>query len=176
MTAIEKICAAGQAWWWHLMTLGPMALAINAGLTVAVVVLAVLLEWGVNWVMCRALARLPHETEADHNRRAAKALRLTRWALRVVIAAIALVVVAGIWGIDVLAWTSQGTGQRIATTTMRVLTVVVLTAIAMEGAGLFTRTAIHRLRTHDGNPRREAQLETLGPIVRRILQAIIMVL
>ena len=176
MTAVETFWTNIQAWWWHLVGLGPVALAINAGLTVAVMAVAGVVERIVDWAMCRALSRLPHESTADRNLRSAKALRLTRWALRVAAAALALVIIAGIWGMDIMAWASRGDGQRIATTAMRVLTVLVLTAVAMEGVGLFTRTAIHRLRTHDGDPRREAQLETLGPIVRRILQAVIMVL
>ncbi len=171
MTAIEKIWAAVQAWWWRLMELGPTALALNAGLTVVVVVAAVLVQWGLNWLLRHALARLPHETQ-----RATKALQLTRWALGVVVAAVTIVVTAGIWGIDIMAWTSQGAGQRVATTTVRVATVLVLTAVALEGVGLFTRVTIHRLHSDNRDPRREAQLETLGPIVRRILQAVIMVL
>lgn len=176
MTAVEEFRAAVQAWWWHLVHLGPAALALNGGLTVAVIVVAVLMGWGANWLMCRALARLPHETPADRNLHAAKALRLTRWTLSVVIVMIAAALVASLWGIDILAWASRGSGQRIATTTVRAMTVLVLTAIAMEAVALFTRMAIHRLHDGSGDPRREAQLETLGPIVRRIMQAIIMVL
>ena len=175
MTAIEKIWATVQAWWWHIVGLGPAALVVNAGLTVVAIAVAVAVTWAVNWMMTRAVARLPHGTRKP-GLRASRALRLTRWALGVVIAATAVVVVCGIWGIDILAWASAGEGQRIATTTMRVVTVLVLTAIAMEAVNLFTRVTIHRLHSRDGDPRREAQLETLGPIVRRILQAVIMVL
>jgi len=175
MTAIEKMWAAVQVWWWHLVGLGPAALAVNGGLTVAAIAVAAAVGWGVNWMLNRAVARLRHGT-GGQALKASRALRLTRWVISVVITASAVVVVGQIWGIDILAWASQGEGQRIATTTMRVATVLVLTAIAMEAVNLFTRVTIHRLHSRDGDPRREAQLETLGPIVRRILQAVIMVL
>jgi len=175
MTAIEKMWVTIQAWLGHVMALGPAALAVNAGLTVVALAFAVAIAWGVTWMMTRAVARLqPGAT--GHGLHNARALRLTRGVIHLVITAATIVVVAGIWGIDILAWASQGEGQRIATTTMRVVTVLVLTAIAMEGVGLFTRVTLHRLHSGGGDPRRRAQLETLGPIVRRILQTIIMVL
>ncbi len=175
MTAVEKAWAAVQAWWWHLVGLGPAALVVNAGLTVVAIAVAAAIAWGVNWMMARAVARLPHGA-GGRGIRNSRALRLTRWVLNLVVTATAVIVIGGIWGIDILAWASQGQGQRIATTIMRVVTVLVLTAIAMEAVNLFTRVTIHRLHSRDGDPRREAQLETLGPIVRRILQAVIMVL
>ncbi len=175
MTAVEKAWAAIQAWWWHLMGLGPAALAINAGLTVVAIAVAAAVAWGINWAMARAVARLPHGA-GRRDLKNSRALRLTRWVLNLIVTATAVVVVAGIWGIDILAWASEGEGQRIATTSMRVVTVLVLTAVAMEAVNLFTRVTIHRLHSRGGDPRREAQLETLGPIVRRILQAVIMVL
>jgi small conductance mechanosensitive channel len=175
MTAMEKMWSAIQAWWWHVVALGPAALMINAGLTIAAIAVAVAVAWVVNWLVTRAVARLPHAA-AGHGFKNARALQLTRWVLRVVITATAIMMIAGIWGIDILAWASQGEGQRIATTTMRVVTVLVLTAIALEGVGLFTRVTLHRLHSDGGDPRRRAQLETLGPIIRRILQTVIMVL
>ncbi len=176
MTAIEKIWTWLQAWWWHLIGLGPVALALNAGLTVLIIAVAFGVQRASRWLMCQGLSRLPDESKADRNLRARKALQFTGWVVGIVVATVAAVMIATLWGFDVLAWTSQGVGQRVAETTMRLFTVIVLTAITLEAVNLFTRGALSRLRHRSDDPRREAQLETLGPIVRRILQMVVLIL
>ena len=176
MTGIEKLWGAVQSWWWHLVGLGPLALAINAGLTVVVVVAAVLIQRLSRWLMCQGLSRLPHESAVERNMRARKALQFTGWVVGLLVTGIAAVFIADLWGFDVMAWASQGNGQKITSTFMRLLTVIVITAVALEAISLFARSTVQRLKSQSHDPRRAAQLDTLGPIVRRVLQVIIIVL
>ena len=176
MTAIEKLWGGIQTWWWHLVGLGPVALAINAGLTVVIVVVAIAIQRLARWLMCQGLSRLPDESKAERALRARKALQFTGWVVGLLVTGISAVMIADLWGFDVMTWASQGSGQKIASTFMRLLTVVVITAIALEAVGLFARSTLQGLKRRSTDPRRAAQLDTLGPIVRRVLQVIIIVL
>lgn len=172
MTAYEQITGNLVRFWNHLLGLGPEALAINAGLTALILVAAFLILKGLNWLMCQAVAHLPGESTEARKKRADKALKLTRSVVSMVVWLIAIFMATGVWGLDLVAWASQGQGRHIASTSLRVLAVLVLATLAVEGVGLFTRKALNRLR-REGDPRRGAQLDTLGPLVRRLLQVVI---
>lgn len=175
MTAYEQITGNLSQFWKHLVGLGPQGLAINAGLTVLILVAAFLIIKGLTWLMCQAIAHLPGESSEARKQRADKALKLTRTVTSMVVWLIAIFIAANVWGIDIVVWASQGAGRDIASTTLRVLAVLVLATLAVEGVGLFTRKTLNRLR-REGDPRRGAQLDTLGPLVRRLLQVVIIVL
>jgi moderate conductance mechanosensitive channel len=53
---------------------------------------------------------------------------------------------------------------------------LIMATLAIEAVGLFSRRALRRLRHSSSDPRRAAQLETLGPLIRRVLQLVIIVL
>ena len=172
MTAYEQITGSLALFGRHLAGLGPQGLAINAGLTVLILVAAFLIIKGLNWLMCQAVSHLPGESTEARKARAGKALKLSRTVVSLVIWLVAFFMVANVWGIDIIAWASKGSGRYIASTTLRVLTVLVLATLAVEAVGLFTRKTLNRLR-REGDPRRGAQLDTLGPLVRRLLQVVI---
>jgi moderate conductance mechanosensitive channel len=172
MTAYEQITGNLSLFWNHIVGLGPQGLAINAGLTALILVAAFLIIKGLNWLMCRAVSHLPGESSEERKKRADKALKLSRTVVSTVIWLIAIFLVASVWGVDIIAWASEGQGRYIASTTLRVLAVLVLATLAVEGVGLFTRKTLNRLR-REGDPRRGAQLDTLGPLIRRLLQVVI---
>ena len=160
MTAYEQITGSLTLFWRHLAGLGPQGLAINAGLTALIFVAAVLIIKGLNWLMCQAVSHLPGESTEDRRKRAGKALKLSRTVVSLVIWLVAFFMAADVWGMDIIAWASQGSGRYIASTTLRVLAVLVLATLAVEAVGLFTRKTLNRLR-REGDPRRGAQLDTL---------------
>jgi moderate conductance mechanosensitive channel len=172
MTAYEQITGNLTLFWNHLAGLGPQGLAINAGLTALILVAAFLIIKGLNWLMCQTVSHLPGESSDERKKRAGKALKLSRTVVGLVVWLIAFFMVANVWGIDIIAWASEGSGRHIASTTLRVLAVLVLATLAVEAVGLFTRKTLNRLR-REGDPRRGAQLDTLGPLVRRLLQVVI---
>lgn len=176
MTASEHLIAAGQALWHHLTALTPLAAALNAGLSLIVVALAWLAAAGLNWLPCYGASRIPGSQESPARQHAERAMRSTRSLLGVVAGVAAALLIANIWSFDLFSWASQGVGERVSRTLLAIFIVTAATAVAFETAGVFVTYLLGRVKRRKGDSRRAAQFETLGPIMRRTLQTIILVI
>ncbi len=160
----------------HLQTLSPTAIGLNAVLCVAVVLVAAVLIWLSKRLMCYGLRVIPGLDHKERKAHAAQALRLTQLVLDAVVVFVALFLVAEIWGFDLLGWTTTTWGRTVSATGSQVAMVVVIAALGLEATTLFMQYLTARLRARTSDPRRVAQLSTMGPIFRSAIQIIIVLL
>ncbi|ODT86552.1 mechanosensitive ion channel domain-containing protein [Phenylobacterium sp. SCN 70-31] len=161
----------------HILSLDPGVAALNLLASAIVVALAIGLVWGVGRVLDYWLARVSvagaeaQEARAREEARTRKAARLT-WALfRFSVALGVVAVLLDVWGIDVRAWLSGGAGARL----VRLVLVVLLATALVELAGFVIKRLIDGFARRSGDPRRAAQLRTLGPLLTGSAQTILVV-
>jgi small conductance mechanosensitive channel len=176
LTLSERLIGSFNTLWGHLNNLTPQALALNIGLTIAIAAVCWLLTWALRAGLCYLVGRVPgHEGEAG---RAAiqKALTLTRSLIVFIFLFLAIVAIGAVWGLDIFAWMSAGLATRLSHTLLTLFIVLVITAVTFETAGIFIAYFLTRLKSRQGlDMRRSAQIDTLGPIIKRTLQAAILV-
>ncbi len=176
LTLSERLITAFNTLWNHLLGLSPQAVALNAGITAAIVILCWLALWGTRAGLSYAVARLPGYTNEAGRETVQKAMRVTRGVIALVFIFVAIVMIGAVWGVDIFAWMSVGFASQLSHTLLTLFIVLVVTAVAFETAGLFIGYSLTRLKARKGlDLRRSAQIDTLGPIVRRTLQAAILV-
>src|SRR3569623_181501 len=103
-------------------------------------------------------------------------MRYTRGLIGLIVAIVAILNIFSVWGFDLYGWASQGMGERLSHAVVAIFIVITITAVAFETAGVFITWFINRASRGHGDGRRLAQFHTFGPIVRRTLQAVILVL
>ncbi|KQZ06164.1 hypothetical protein ASD21_00535 [Caulobacter sp. Root1455] len=175
MTASERILAGLRALLAHFSGLSPLAWMIDIALTVGVA--AVALAAGR---LARRLTRLgahhlPGPSDAE---KTVRSNRLARLAGRVVQAAAviaAVLIIADIWGFNLLAWTARPLGARILAGAIRLGLLLIVGVAAFELAGLAIGRAMGGFADHAAEPRRRAQLATLAPLLRGVAQGAIVI-
>lgn len=175
-TAAEQMWTGISTELSHLSRLTPAEIGTNAILSVIVLVIGAVLIWLSKRLMCYGLRVMPGLDRTERKAHVAKALRLTQWVFDLAIVLVALFVVAEIWGFDLLGWTATPWGHKVSTTGSQVAMVVVIAALALEASTLVMQYLMGRLKTRTGDPRRAAQLNTLGPIFRSAFQIVIVIL
>jgi len=175
LTLSERLIAGFRGIWTHLSALTPQAMALNAGLTVAVVILCGLAVWGISAALCHTVGHIPGYGRAAGREAIRKALRITRAAIVLILTVIGIVLAGAIWGVDIFAWMSASLAGKLSHTMLTLFIVLAITAVAFETASLFIGYTLGRLKARKGlDLRRGAQIDTLGPIIRRTLQAAIL--
>ncbi len=175
-TAAEQLWAGLTAEADHLRKLTVAEVGTNAILCVVVVLVAAVLIWLSKRLLCYGLRVIPGLGRDERKSQAAKALRLTQWVVDAAIVLLALFIIAQIWGFDLLGWTATAWGQKVSATGSQVIMVLVIAALALEAATLFMQYLTARLRARTNDPRRAAQIITLGPIFRSAFQIVIIIL
>lgn len=176
-TVAEQLIGGLSAEFAHLRHLSGPEVAANGGLSLLVAAICAVLMWLAGRLTCYMLRIVPGLSQAQRKSQAREALRLTQLALNIVIVAGGLSVIAEIWGFDPLGWTRTPWGQSVSSAGSKVFVVVVTAAIAFEAASLALQYFHSRLLMQaDGDLRRAAQLNTLGPIFRSAVQIVILVL
>ena len=177
LTPAEQLLEGFTAEYNHLRHLTWPEVATNAALTVAAVLAGILLMWLLRRAGCYVMRIIPGLSHGERKTRAADALRLSEGIGRVVILVGVIFAAAEIWGFDPLGWTQTTWGAAISATGSKVLVVVVVAAIALEATTLLLEYFVARLKARaDGEARRVAQLNTLGPIFRSGFQIAILAL
>lgn len=170
----EQLVASTSAALDHVLNLDPREAAISAGLSLAVVVAAYVFLWLVRRLSDHWLARVNVDAEGagePDDARTQKAARLTWALLRIVVAITVLVAILGIWGVDARAWFSGDVGARL----VRLALVVLIATGLVEVTGFIIRRLIGGFARRSGDPRRAAQLRTLGPILTGCAQTVLVV-
>lgn len=175
-TAAEELLAGLRAEYDHMRHLTPPEIGMNAGLSVAIVLIAGLLMWVTRRLMCVVMRVVPGLSKQERQAHAGRALRLTQGVIDIVIVVSAVFMIAEIWGFDPLGWTATVWGRQVSATGSRVAVVVVIAAIAFEATTLVLQYLMARLKGRAIEPRRAAQLNTLGPIFRSAVQIVIVLL
>ncbi|MBU1376229.1 MAG: mechanosensitive ion channel family protein [Alphaproteobacteria bacterium] len=156
-----------------LSAIGPIDLGVNAAATGLVVLVGWGLAVGLRRVVRLGVRRLPGRATADKQVRGSRALRFSSALFNLLIALAVLMGACAIWGFDVAAWLSSGMGRELSQTVLRAGLVVVVAALALEAAGYLIHEAVERLVERSEDPRRAAQLNTFGPLLRGAAQGTI---
>jgi len=175
MTASERILAGLRALFTHFAALSPLAWVIDIALTLAVSALAL-----AAGRLARRLARLgahhlPGPSDAEKTVRTSRLARLAGWVVQVAAASLAVLVVAEIWGFNLLGWTASPPGARILAGAIRLGLLLIVGVAAFELAGLAIGRAMDGFADHAAEPRRRAQLATLAPLLRGLAQTAIVI-
>lgn len=174
-TFAEQIVTQGRSAWNHLLGLDARETGLNLAMSAAVVLVAIGAIWILrrifdHWV-ARFAAHEPGDTH-DDGRPAPKVAGVTWVLLRFFVLCAALILVAGVWGIDLLAWLTGEGGERL----LRLALIVVFCTALVEVAGYVIRRIIGGFAGRSGDPRRAAQLRTLGPLLTGSVQAVLIVI
>lgn len=158
----------------HILRMDPREVGINVAISGFIIVAAWALVWGVRRVLDYWLARVCVGEPGAADKEAArtnKAARFTWMLTRIVVAIGVVVMVLGVWGIDVQAILTGQVGARL----VRLALVAVLATALVEVAGFIITRLIDGFARRSGDPRRAAQLRTLGPILTGSAQAVLVV-
>lgn len=176
MTASERLYAWTADAASGVTTIGPGALALDAGASVLVILLA----WGLGWPFRRlvrfGVRRFPGPATAEKHVRGARAQRFTGVLINLLLAGGAALAVFAVWGFDAVAWTSAGVGRDIVQASLRMGLVLLVAVLALEAAGYVISEGIERLAARSSDGRRAAQLNTFGPMLRGAAQGAIAVI
>lgn len=170
----EQLAAFGRQTWAHLLQLDPREAGLNFLISAGVVLLAIGFLWVLRRLLDRWIGRFADESVAevpDAERRAPRAVCLT-WALvRLAVLGGAVVFAVSVWGIDPWAWISDGAGARL----VRLVLIAVLAVALVEVAGFVIRRLIEGVASRSRDPRRAAQVRTLGPLLAGSVQGVLIV-
>lgn len=155
----------------HILSLDPREAAINAGLSVAVALAVYGLLWIVRRLADRWLARVHGGGAETEVARTQQAARLTWILIRLAALAGILVTILGIWGIDARAWFSGDAGARL----VRLALVIIIATALVEVSGFIIKRLVGGFARGSSDPRRAAQLRTLGPILTGCVQTVLVV-
>ena len=158
----------------HVFTLSPAELAVNLTLTAAIIAAAFGLGFAIHRLSAsrlRALGRVGAEIELG----ATRALRWARAFARGAVAVAAAYLVLVVWGFDPIAWWVGAGGRAFLRLIGRLALLAVIFAGALEFASLLIRRTMGNLVNAARDPRRAAQLRTLSPLLRGVVQAVILV-
>lgn len=154
----------------------PAALALNVGLTAAVLVAAWFGVRVVRRLVEAAARRLPGPQVAEKRVRTARAARFSMTVFRLLVAVGAAVAIAALWGFDLPGWLSRGLGRELAQTVLRTGLLLVVAVFAIELSAFLINHSVARLIARANEPRRAAQLRTLGPLLRGAAKGAIAIL
>jgi small conductance mechanosensitive channel len=167
----ENVVASTTAALDHVLSLDPREVAINGALSAGVVLLAYGLLWIVRRLSDHWLARVKVGGAEAEAARTQQAARLTWGLLRLAAAVVVLVAVLGIWGVDARAWFSGEAGARL----VRLALVIIIATALVEVSGFIIKRLVGGFARRSADPRRAAQLHTLGPILTGCAQTVLVV-
>lgn len=170
-SAAEKLITLGRAAWSTLSRLDSREVAVNLALSAIVVFSALGLISLLRRVFDRWIARFAADTPVDvKDPRTPRAAGLSWLLLRLAILGGALVLVAGVWGVDL---SVLGGGARGAL--LRAIGVIILAVGAIEVAGFVVDHLVSSVAKRSHDIRRAAQVRTLGPLIRGFIQTVLVV-
>jgi small conductance mechanosensitive channel len=176
-TASEQVILGVQESWSALLRLGPAALALNVALSLLVVGAA----FGVGLLVRRLLKRgaraVPGPSDAEKTIRTRRVTQVTWAVFETGLVLAAFFALAGIWGFDLLGWLTAGLGQRVVESVIRIAILAVVTFAAAELATLLVNRLLARIAQRKaGGARREAQLNTIGPLIHGVARGVIIII
>jgi small conductance mechanosensitive channel len=171
-TYADRLLKGADDAWAALAHMDAQAVRLNLLLTVAVVLVALAAIWILRRLLDHLLGRLEARSPGSASKPvgAHKAARLTWLLLRILVFGAAAVGVAKIWGVDPWVWVIGG-GGRI----LRLALIVLLATAAVEVAGVLVNRTIEGVARRSGDVRRAAQVRTLGPLLRGVIQTVLVV-
>ena len=168
-----QIVNAIQAFTGDLLRLQPREVAINLALSALVVAGAFALVFALGWLTRRGVERLEASglAPSPEVRRSSKVAAITWSLIKAVIAVSAFVLVLEVWGLSPVEWLSG----RMGAAATRVVVLILAGAGAMELSGHLIERIFHSLEVRSIDSRRAAQFRTLAPIIRGLVQGLLII-
>jgi len=177
-SAAEKPFSGFGALWRNLASLEPSEVFLNFGLSVLVVLAVVAVIWGMRRLLHAGVAKLadkglvPSQSVAPV-KEPPRVAKLSWLLIRTCIVLTAILIVLSIWGLDLLGWlTTTGAGAILT----RLVGVLLIAVALIELAGHVVDRVLVVLSSRISRGRRNAQVKTLGPLIRGLIQGFIIVL
>ncbi len=162
-----------------VLALDPQEAALRAGLTLLVIIGAMVILALLRLVLKAIGSRLaPHDETEDHNNKKKKNGSFGKWTMPIARLAIAVGVILlalQIWGVDLSAMMEGPMGAILAIAGRGVLIIVVMLA-AIELANAAIKRVFARIADRASGPRRAAQLRTIAPVVGGLVTSVLFVI
>ena len=176
-TASEQVILGFHESWNALLRLGPGALALNIALSVLVIVAAVGAGLLVRRLLKRGVRAMPGPADAEKTIRTRRVTQVTWAAFETGLVLAAFFALAAIWGFDLLGWLTAGLGQQVVESVVRIAILAVATFAAAELATLLVNRLLARMAARkEAGVRREAQLNTIGPLLHGVARGAIIII
>ena len=170
--AAERLVRAAQDVWREFSRLDPQVAALNLALSLIVIAAAFVGVKGLRRLFDYALRRFVIRADQDREPQTPRVAGLTWLLVRLTIVAAALVLISGIWGVDLVLVFGRGVGAAI----LRAVGVVVLAVAAGEIAGFLVERLGEGFARRSGDTRRAAQVRTLGPLINGFIKSVVIVI
>jgi small conductance mechanosensitive channel len=176
MTASERILAGLRALLTHFSGLSPLVWMIDIALTAGVSAAALAAGRLTKRLARLGAHHLPGPSDAEKSVRSNRLARLAGRVAQVAAGVAAVLIIADIWGFNLLAWKAGPFGARILAGAIRLGLLLIVGVAAFELAGLAIGHAMEGFADHAAEPRRRAQLATLAPLLHGIAQGAIAII
>jgi len=169
-SAAEKLLSNFGALWRNLAGLDPAQLVLNLGLSILVLAAVAAATWGLRRLLRSGILHLTgKDRSSPPDADGLQETRLSWLLIRICLVAAALMLLLAIWGVDLLGWlTLSGVGAVLA----RIAGVLIVAVVLTELAGHMTVRLLRAL-SRRAKGRRTAQMNTLGPLIRGVIQGFI---
>ncbi|MEQ1492312.1 MAG: mechanosensitive ion channel domain-containing protein, partial [Terricaulis sp.] len=157
-----------------VLTLDPQQALLRGGLSLLVLIGAVIVIWGLHIILKSLTERIAPKDDNDKERRA----NIGRWTMRVARLAIfvgAMVLILRLWGFN-FADLRDSPIYAIFSVLWRIAVILVLALAAIELGQLAIRRVFERVAARSRNPRRAAQIRTLGPVLSGLATTIVVII
>lgn len=157
-----------------VLTLDPEQALLRAGLSFLVLTGAVILIWGLHLILKSLTERIAPKDETGPRPRA----NIGRWTMRIARLAIfvaAFVFILRLWGFDFRDLRDSPI-YAMFTVAGRIALILVLALGAIELGQLGIRRVFERVAKRARNPRRAAQIRTLGPVLSGLATTIVVII
>jgi small conductance mechanosensitive channel len=159
-----------------VLTLDPQQALLRAGLSFLVLFGAALVMWGLHLVLKALIERVAPKEENGAPKH--RHLQIGRWTMRVARIAIfvaAIIVILRLWGFDFDDLRGSPV-YALFSVLGRIAVILVLALGAIELGQLGIRRVFDRVARRARNPRRAAQIRTLGPVLSGLATGVIVIL
>lgn len=157
-----------------VFALDPEQALLRAGLSFLVLLGAAIIVWGLHIILKSITERIaPKDENAARPR-----VNIGRWTMRVARLAIfvgAVIIIMRLWGFD-FATLRDSPIYVVFSVLGRIAIILVLALAAIELGQLGIRRAFDRVAAHARNPRRAAQIRTLGPLLSGLATTIVVII
>jgi len=176
-TASEQVILGFQESWNALLRLGPAALALNVALSALVLGAAFGVGLLVRRLLKRGVRAVPGPADAEKTIRTRRVTQVTWAVFETGLVLAAFFALASVWGFDLLGWLTAGLGQQVVQSVVRIAVLAVITFAAAELATLLVNRVLAKMAHHkSGGVRREAQLNTIGPLLHGVARGVIIIM
>lgn len=157
-----------------VLTLDPQQALLRTGLSFLVLIGALIVVWGLHTILKALTERIAPKDDATPRRSAS----IGRWTMRVArlaIFGVALLVILRLWGLD---FTDLRNSPFYAAFTVmgRITLILVLALATIELGQLAIKRVFERIASRSRNPRRAAQIRTLGPVLSGLATTVIAII